>query len=188
VLRLVPQRLSFSWRVDETYTRVKGCWKYLYRAIDKDGATRDFYLADWTPRVISTDTNPAYGEAIAALKKEGVIPQQLVFTARFLNYLVINITGKGLYPASARARARARGRGARRALGRVRQGLPLLRPALGDQVVAAGLEAAGEGGKRGITEGPYPPREPIDNPSLAQAAGEGREFPGERLAVCLVIG
>src|SRR5512132_3542133 len=32
-------RLSFSWRVDETYVRVKGCWKYLYRAIDKEGAT-----------------------------------------------------------------------------------------------------------------------------------------------------
>jgi transposase-like protein len=26
--------------------RVKGRWKYLYRAIDKDGATLDFYLAD----------------------------------------------------------------------------------------------------------------------------------------------
>ena len=36
-------RLSFSWRVDETYVRVKGRWKYLYRAIDKDGATLDFY-------------------------------------------------------------------------------------------------------------------------------------------------
>jgi hypothetical protein len=24
-------RLSFSWRVDETYVRAKGCWKYLYR-------------------------------------------------------------------------------------------------------------------------------------------------------------
>ena len=39
-------RLSFSWRVDETYVRVKGRWKYLYRAIDKGGATLDFYLAD----------------------------------------------------------------------------------------------------------------------------------------------
>jgi transposase-like protein len=39
-------RLAFSWRVDETYVRVKGCWKYLCRAIDKDGATLDFYLAD----------------------------------------------------------------------------------------------------------------------------------------------
>jgi IS6 family transposase len=30
-------RISFSWRVDETYVRVKGRWKYLYRAIDKEG-------------------------------------------------------------------------------------------------------------------------------------------------------
>ena len=44
-------RLSFSWRVDATYVRVKGRWKYLYRAIDKDGATLDFYLATGaTPR------------------------------------------------------------------------------------------------------------------------------------------
>ena len=32
--------------VDETYVRVKRRWKYLYRAIDKGGATLDFYLAD----------------------------------------------------------------------------------------------------------------------------------------------
>jgi transposase-like protein len=69
--------------------RVKGCWKYLYRAIDKDGATLDFYLADrrnakaakrflsaalkrsrdWIPRVINTDKNPAYGEALRQLKR-----------------------------------------------------------------------------------------------------------------------
>jgi transposase-like protein len=28
-----------SWRVDETYIRVKGEWKYLYRAVDSDGNT-----------------------------------------------------------------------------------------------------------------------------------------------------
>ena len=39
-------RLSFSWRVGETYVRVKGRWRYLYRAIDKDGATLDFYLSE----------------------------------------------------------------------------------------------------------------------------------------------
>jgi len=33
-----------SWRVDETYIRVKGTWKYLYRAVDKDGKTVDFLL------------------------------------------------------------------------------------------------------------------------------------------------
>jgi IS6 family transposase len=90
-------RLSYSWRVDETYVWVKGRWKYLYRAIDKDGATLDFYLADRRntkaakrflgaalkrsrdsiPQVINTDKNPAYGEAIAELKREGTIPNRL---------------------------------------------------------------------------------------------------------------
>ena len=35
-----------SWRVDETYIRVKGEWKYLYRAVDKYGKTIDFLLTD----------------------------------------------------------------------------------------------------------------------------------------------
>lgn len=30
-----------SWRVDETYIKVKGQWKYLYRAVDKAGDTID---------------------------------------------------------------------------------------------------------------------------------------------------
>ena len=34
-----------SWRVDETYVRVKGRWTYLYRAVDSSGATIDFLLA-----------------------------------------------------------------------------------------------------------------------------------------------
>jgi putative transposase len=33
-----------SWRMDETYVKVKGAWKYLYRAVDKAGATIDFLL------------------------------------------------------------------------------------------------------------------------------------------------
>ncbi len=33
-----------SWRMDETYIRVKGQWKYLYRAVDKEGQTVDFLL------------------------------------------------------------------------------------------------------------------------------------------------
>src|ERR1035441_8285659 len=33
-----------SWRMDETYVKVKGVWKYLYRAVDKAGATVDFLL------------------------------------------------------------------------------------------------------------------------------------------------
>jgi putative transposase len=33
-----------SWRLDETYIKVKGQWKYLYRAVDKAGQTVDFLL------------------------------------------------------------------------------------------------------------------------------------------------
>jgi putative transposase len=33
-----------SWRMDETYIRVRGRWKYLYRAVGRDGATVDFLL------------------------------------------------------------------------------------------------------------------------------------------------
>lgn len=38
------KRFSFgsSWRVDETYIKVKGVWKYLYRAVDKQGRTITF--------------------------------------------------------------------------------------------------------------------------------------------------
>ncbi len=37
---------SGSWRVDETYIKVKGRWTYLYRAIGKHGKTLDFMLSE----------------------------------------------------------------------------------------------------------------------------------------------
>jgi transposase-like protein len=36
--------VSGSWRVDETYVKIKGRWTYLYRAVDKAGKTVDFLL------------------------------------------------------------------------------------------------------------------------------------------------
>ena len=33
-----------SWRMDETYVKIKGKWAYLYRAVDKEGHTIDFLL------------------------------------------------------------------------------------------------------------------------------------------------
>ena len=55
VLRYAPKLLSnFNrrkrpvsgrWHMDETYIKVKGQWMYLYRAIDKAGATVDFMFS-----------------------------------------------------------------------------------------------------------------------------------------------
>ena len=77
-----------SWRVDETYIRVKGKWVYLYRAVDSSGATIDFLLSAKrdaaaaarflakalrgenhpAPRVINTDEHAGYPPAIVRLK------------------------------------------------------------------------------------------------------------------------
>jgi putative transposase len=36
--------VGISWRLDETYVKVQGEWRYLYRAVDKTGQTMDFLL------------------------------------------------------------------------------------------------------------------------------------------------
>ena len=81
-----------SWRVDETYIRVKGKWVYLYRAVDSSGATIDFLLSAKrdaaaaerflvkalrgenhpAPRVINTDEHAGYPPAIVRLKSAGL--------------------------------------------------------------------------------------------------------------------
>lgn len=40
------RRVWVSWRMDETYIKVKGQWRYLYRAVDKYGETIDFLLTE----------------------------------------------------------------------------------------------------------------------------------------------
>jgi transposase-like protein len=84
-----------SWRVDETYMRVKGKWVYLYRAVDSTGATVDFLLSAKrdaaaaerflskalggenhpAPRVINTDRYAGYPPAIVQLKAEGALEE-----------------------------------------------------------------------------------------------------------------
>ena len=39
------KQVDVSWRMDLTYIKVKGEWKYLYRAVDKEGNTVDFMLS-----------------------------------------------------------------------------------------------------------------------------------------------
>jgi transposase-like protein len=80
-----------SWRVDETYVKVKGRWTYLYCAVDSRGQTIDFLLSarrdaeaakrffrkalaqphTVNPRTISVDKNAAYPKAVAEMKRDG---------------------------------------------------------------------------------------------------------------------
>lgn len=43
-LKKYKRNVGLSWRADETYIKVKAEWKYLYRAVDKEGSTVDFLL------------------------------------------------------------------------------------------------------------------------------------------------
>lgn len=45
VFRKFKKPIGKSWRVDETYIKVKGNWVYYYRAVDKEGQTIDFFLS-----------------------------------------------------------------------------------------------------------------------------------------------
>lgn len=83
-----------SWRVDETYVKVKGRWMYLYRAVDSAGQMLDFLLNETrstraakrffrkvlgrpnvtAPRVINVDKNPCYIGAIDDLRDEKLLP------------------------------------------------------------------------------------------------------------------
>ena len=108
VLRHLKQT-NDSWRVDETYIKVKGQWMYLYRAVDSKGNTIDFYLSKTRdkkaakrffkkalrsfhaskPRVITVDKNPAYPIAIEELKKEKSIPDGMQLRQqKYLNNIV----------------------------------------------------------------------------------------------------
>jgi hypothetical protein len=50
--------VGLSWRMDETYIKVAGQWKYLYRAVDRDGDTIDFLLrAKRTTRLLGSFWN-----------------------------------------------------------------------------------------------------------------------------------
>jgi len=98
-----------SWRVDETYIKVKGQWMYVYRAVDSEGNTIDFYLSKsrdkqaakrffkkalaashiCKPRVITVDKNPAYPVAIQELKEEKHMPEGIqIRQVKYLNNIV----------------------------------------------------------------------------------------------------
>lgn len=45
-VRKAKKSVGNSWRMDETYIKVKGTWMYLYRAIDSSGNTIEFLLRE----------------------------------------------------------------------------------------------------------------------------------------------
>lgn len=85
--RRCKQPTDRSWRMDETYIRVRGAWVYLYRAVDKFGKTLDFMLskrrnkpaaikflarameANGLPRKIVIDKSAANTEGIREIKR-----------------------------------------------------------------------------------------------------------------------
>lgn len=91
--RLRPhlRRCNGSWRVDETYLKVRGRWMYLYRAVDSRGDTIDFLLSasrdaeaakrfflkalaqphTVNPRTITVDKAVAFPCAVTAMKRGG---------------------------------------------------------------------------------------------------------------------
>jgi transposase-like protein len=98
-----------SWRVDETYIKVKGKWKYFYRAVDSNGETIDFILSakrdrkatkrffkkalsfnyNQIPRIITVDKNPAYPSAIDELKNDKIPPKNVgIRQIKYLNNIL----------------------------------------------------------------------------------------------------
>jgi len=98
-----------SWRVDETYIKVKGRWMYLYRAGDSAGQTLDFLLNQTRstraakrffrkvlgrsnvspPRVINVDKNRCYIGAVKDLKADKLLPEHCKRRAsKYMNNLV----------------------------------------------------------------------------------------------------
>jgi transposase, IS6 family len=98
-----------SWRVDETYVKVKKVWMYLARAVDSQGNTLEFLLSPRrdaeaakrffskalaaphisTPRVFMVDTNAASPKAFKELKAERVMQDTCELRQRkYLNNLI----------------------------------------------------------------------------------------------------
>ena len=98
-----------SYRIDETYIKVKKEWKYLYRAVDSNGQTIDFMLSAKRDRVaakrffrkviqsdhavppyaMTVDKNPAYPIAFEAAQDDGLIPKCCKLRqSKYLNNIV----------------------------------------------------------------------------------------------------
>ncbi|WP_407960109.1 IS6 family transposase [Enterococcus faecium] len=96
----------YSWKMDETYIKIKGKWHYLYRAIDADGLTLDIWLRKKRdtqaayaflkrlvkqfdePKVVVTDKAPSITSAFKKLKEYGFYQGTEHRTIKYLNNLI----------------------------------------------------------------------------------------------------
>ena len=81
--RAKKKSVSASWRVDETYIKVKGEWLYYYRAVDKFGGVIDYYLS----------SNRDEAAAKAFLNKaivQHALPEKVVIDGSKSNYAAID--------------------------------------------------------------------------------------------------
>ena len=98
-------RVGASWRLDETYIKVKGIWCYLYRTVDKLGNTVDFLLTrkrqrmstqfflitaisnNCRPRVINIDKSGSNTTAIKVYNKRS-FSKTKIRQCKYLNNIV----------------------------------------------------------------------------------------------------
>src|SRR5262245_18766036 len=71
-----------SWRMDETYIKIKGAWRYLYRAVDKCGQTIDFLQTE------QRDERAAMRFLTKAIRRHGV-PEKITIDGSDANAAAI---------------------------------------------------------------------------------------------------